>query len=292
MPEGDTLFRIAAGLRPYLAGRRIVAAAARSPGPRAELLEGTTVESVEARGKHLLIRFDSGLVLRTHLGMHGSWHRYAPGERWRRPPSRARIVLETETAVAVCFDAPTVELFEARAESIHPALSALGPDLMAADFDEQTLSEALRRLRDPVRAPLTIAEALLDQHAMAGVGNVYKSEVLFVERVNPFARVSELGDETLRRLILSSRRLLLANSEGGARVTTDSGSGERRVAGRLWVYDRAGRPCRRCGVAIRSRSHGELDRVTYWCSRCQPEVEPAPEVEPLVEDRAMEIRDE
>jgi endonuclease-8 len=277
VPEGDTLFRIAAGLRPYLAGRRIVAAAARQPGPRAELLEGATVESVEARGKHLLIHFDNGLVLRTHLGMRGSWHRYAPGERWQRPPSRARIVLETESAVAVCFDAPTVELFDGRAEAIHPKLAALGPDLMAADFGDESLAEAIRRLRDPSRASLTIAEALLDQRAMAGVGNVYKSEVLFVERVNPFARVAELSDDTLRRLILSSRRLLLANSEGGARVTTELGAGERRVTGRLWVYDRAGRPCRRCGAVVRSLSHGELDRLTLWCPRCQPVAEAEPE---------------
>jgi endonuclease-8 len=254
-----------------------VAASARQPGPRAELLEGTTVESVEARGKHLLIRFDSGLVLRTHLGMRGSWHRYAPGERWQRPASRARIVLETENAVAVCFDAPTVELFDGRAESIHRALSALGPDLMAPDFDERTLAEALRRLRDPSRASQTIAEALLDQRAMAGVGNVYKSEVLFVERVDPFARVANLDDGTIRRLILTSRRLLLANSEGGARVTTNLEAGERRVAGRLWVYDRAGRPCRRCGTSIRSRSLGELDRLTFWCPSCQPAAEAEPE---------------
>src|SRR5512140_2233860 len=99
MPEGDTLFRIAAALRPHLAGRRIVAAAARQPGPRAELLVGAAVEAVEARGKHLLIRFDNGLTRRTHRGMHGSWHRYAPGEHWQRPPSRARISLETESAV-------------------------------------------------------------------------------------------------------------------------------------------------------------------------------------------------
>jgi endonuclease-8 len=201
--------------------------------------------------------------------MHGSWHRYAPGERWRRPPSRARIVLETDTAVAVCFDAPTVELFDGRAESIHPTLAALGPDLLAADFGQPQLEEILRRLREPGRVAMSLAAALLDQRAMAGVGNVYKSEVLFVERVDPFAPVVATDDETLRRLVATSRRLLLENRETGPRTTTSHPAGSRSPSERLWVYDRAGRPCRRCGTRIRRRSHGELDRVTYWCPSCQ-----------------------
>ena len=282
MPEGDTLYRTAAALRPYLVRHRIVAASARLPGPRVASLVGATVESVESRGKQLLIRFDSGLELRTHLGMHGSWHRYAPGERWHRPAARARIVLEVEGAVAVCFDAPTVELFDARAEAIHPVLAALGPDLLAERFGEAEVDEAVRRLRAPERASLTIAEALLDQNAMAGVGNVYKSEVLFVEGVDPFARVVDLvggvagpprgatdPDAVLRALVLSSRRMLLANREGGARVTTELADATRRREGRLWVYGRAGRPCRRCGSIILGRNHGRLNRRTFWCPRCQ-----------------------
>ena len=270
MPEGDTLYRTAVALRPYLMGRRIVAASARQPGFRAEMLVGATVIAIESLGKNLLIRFDSGLELRTHLGMHGSWHRYSPGERWRRPPSRARLVLEVAGTVAVCFDAPTVELFDSRSEPTHPRLASLGPDLMAPDFDSAAIAEAERRLRDPSRAALTIAEALLDQGALAGIGNVYKSEVLFVERVNPFRRVAELDDETLRRLILTSRRMLLANREGGARVTTDPGASNRRSSGRLWVYGRAGRPCRRCGKSIVDCQHGRLNRRTFWCQGCQP----------------------
>jgi endonuclease VIII len=285
MPEGDTLFRIAAALRPSLAGRRIVAAAARQPGPRAELLVGATVEAVEARGKHLLVRFDNGLVLRTHLGMHGSWHRYARGERWQRPPARARIVLETEASVAVCFDAPTVELFDARVESLHPKLSALGPDLLSAEFDDEAVAEIVRRLRAPERESLTIAEALLDQRAMAGVGNIYKSETLFVERVNPFIRLPDLPDETLGRLVLTARDLLRANAgapaatgtparagagaAAGPRTTIPPGVGRRSPADRLWVYDRAGRPCRRCGTIVERRSGGEFERTTYWCPTCQ-----------------------
>jgi endonuclease-8 len=272
MPEGDTLYRIAVGLRPHLIGREVIAATARQPGPRAEELVGSTVTEVESVGKHLLIRFDSGLEVRTHLGMHGSWHRYAPAEKWRRPTSRARLVIEVPGAVVVCFDAPTVELFEARVEPIHRILTALGPDLMGPEFDDASAAEVLRRLRDQSRALLTIAEALLDQGALAGIGNVYKSEVLFVEGVNPFRPVSDLDDSTLAGLIQAGRRLLLANRAGGPRVTTGAGVTARRRIGSLWVYGRAGRPCRRCGRVILERQHGRLNRRTFWCPGCQPDL--------------------
>src|SRR4051812_32864189 len=179
MPEGDTLFRTAAGLRPYLLGRSVERARAQGPGavPQVQRIIGKRVDAVESQGKNLLIRFDGGLELRTHLRMNGSWHRYRPGERWRRPPARARLILEVPGTVAVCFDAPVVELFESRAEALHPALSQLGPDLLAPDFDAV---EARRRLRDPSRAGAEIAVALLDQRAMAGIGNVYKNEILWI----------------------------------------------------------------------------------------------------------------
>jgi endonuclease-8 len=246
-------------------------------------LVGSTVTAVEAIGKNLLIRFDNGLELRTHLRMNGSWHRYRPGEPWRRAPARARLVLEVPGAVAVCFDAPVVELLETRAEGLHPALAALGPDLLATDFEMAAgaaggAAEALRRLRDPVRADRAIAEALLDQRALAGIGNVYKNEVLFIERVDPWARVRDLDDATLGRLIATARRLLVANADRGARVGRRTGraervttGGDRAAAGQsLWVYGRAGRPCRRCGTPIERRRQGtELPRLTYRCPRCQ-----------------------
>lgn len=269
MPEGDTLARTAAGLRPYLVGREIRAARAQGPGPVPQVhrLIGRRIDAVESRGKHLLIRFDGGLELRTHLRMHGSWHRYRPGERWRRPPGRARLVLEVDGAVAVCFDAPVVELFEARAEHLHPALSRLGPDLLAADFDAD---EAHRRLRDPSRADQDVAVALLDQRALAGIGNVYKSEVLWIERVSPFSRVVDVDDDTLHRLVATARRLLLANADprrGPERVTT---AGDRGAPGALYAYGRAGRPCRRCGTPIAVIRQGtDLARSTYWCPTCQ-----------------------
>ncbi len=271
MPEGDTLHRTAAGLRPHLVGRRVIGAQARQPGPRAGLLVGRTITSVDAIGKHLLIRFDSGLELRSHLGMHGSWHRYAPGERWRRPAARARLVLEVRGAVAVCFDAPVLELFETRIKPIHPVLASLGPDLLGDDFDAD---DAVRRLRDPSRARLTVAEALLDQRALAGIGNVYKNEVLFIERVDPFSPVADIDDATLHRLVETARRLMRQNLATVSRVTVE-GRGGRRGEG-LWIYGRAGRPCRRCGTLIQASRHGRLPRTTYWCPVCQaPQPSPA-----------------
>jgi endonuclease-8 len=257
VPEGDTLFRTAAGLRPYLVGRDVVAARAQGPGPVPQIhrVVGKRVDAVEAQGKNLLIRFDGGLELRTHLRMNGSWHRYRPGERWRRPPGRARLVLEVDGAVAVCFDAPVVELFEARAERVHPSLSRLGPDLLSPDFDA---TEAHRRLRAPERQSMAIGAALLDQRAMAGLGNIWRNETLFAEKVDPYAPVAEVDDATLYRLIGTGRRLL----------TESAGLAPGRAPTR--VYRKTGRPCPRCGTAIRSAPlNGEVPRTTYWCPRCQ-----------------------
>jgi endonuclease-8 len=254
MPEGDTLARTAAGLRPYLLGRSVTGARARVPGPQVGRIVGSTITAVDALGKNLLIRFDNGLEIRTHLRMNGTWHRYRPGESWRRPAARARLVLEVPGAVAVCFDAPVVELFEARAERLHPSLSQLGPDLLDPAFDT---AEAVRRLRDPSRAGQSIAEALLDQRALAGIGNIWKNETLFAERVSPFAAVESVDDATLARVVATARRLLTA-------------AAARSRPGRLHVYRKAGRPCPRCGTAIASAQQGaDLPRSTYWCPRCQ-----------------------
>ncbi|HET9497601.1 MAG TPA: DNA-formamidopyrimidine glycosylase family protein [Candidatus Limnocylindria bacterium] len=254
MPEGDALVKFAAGLRPYLVGREVTAARARQPGPQAERLVGTTVTAIETQGKNLLISFSNGLEVRTHLKLYGSWHRYRPGERWRKPESRARLVLEVPGAVAVCFDAPTVEMFEQRTESLHPALAPLGPDLLSPTFDQ---AEAIRRLRDPSRAQLTIGEALLDQRALAGIGTIWRAETLWTERVSPFIAVADLDDATLERLIGTARRLLHASVQDG-------------FAGPMGAYRRTGRPCRRCGTVVRSRVYGrDLARRVYWCPTCQ-----------------------
>jgi endonuclease-8 len=258
MPEGDTLHRTAAGLAPHLVGRVVTAAQVRAGGPQVQRVVGATITTVEAVGKNLLIRFDNGLELRTHLRMNGSWHRYRPGERWRRPASRARLVLEVPGAVAVCFDAPVVELFDTRAEAIHPTLSRLGPDLLAPGYGPADAAEARRRLRDPARAGLTISEALLDQRALAGIGNIWRNETLFHDRVDPRARVTDLDDETLDRLIATAHRLLSSS------VASPPG---RSPTG---VYRRTGRPCRRCGTLIRSAPlANDNPRTTYWCPTCQ-----------------------
>lgn len=271
MPEGDTLARTAAGLRPHLVGRIVTAARARVPGPAVDRIVGREITDVLAIGKNLLLRFDNGLELRTHLRMQGTWHRYRPGERWRRAPSRAVLVVEVPGSVAVCFDAPVVELFETRAEALHPSLGRLGPDLLDPAVD---VDEARRRLRDPSRSDVEIGVALLDQRALAGIGNVVKSETLFIERVDPFARVADLDDATLDRLVGTARRILVesaARRRGPERVTTVDPVTRRLLApGALWVYGRAGRPCHRCGTLVRSAQQGaDLPRTTYWCPGCQ-----------------------
>ncbi len=272
MAEGDTIYRMAAGLRPYLVGRSVRAARTTKRAGVGRLI-GTTVDSVDTAGKNLLIRFSNGLTIRTHLRMNGSWHRYRPGDRWQLAPTRAVLVLEVEGAVAVCFDAPVVELFETRAESLHPVLGRLGPDLLAHEFDG---AAALARLLEPSRAETTIAEAMLDQRVMAGAGNVFRSEVLFIERVDPFARVASLDDPTVDRLIATARRLLVTNvGPAGARGRTTTEGARAAAGGSLWVYARAGRPCRRCGTPIRAMSLGaDLPRTVWWCPRCQPPARP------------------
>lgn len=273
MPEGDTLYHTADVLRKVLEGQEVRAARGRVGGAPLGRLVGSRVERVESNGKHLLIRFSTGLTLHTHLAMHGSWHRYLPGEPWRRSPSRAVAVIEVPRAVAVCFDAPTVELLDTRAIPLHPRLRDLGPDLLAREFDPDV---ALARLRASRRAELPIGDALLDQRAVAGIGNVFRSEVCFLERVDPFVPVRELDDEVLRRLLATARRLLSANRLGASRTTTPDllggqpgSGGPRATGGHLWVYGRAGRPCRRCGTAIRSGVSGTLPRRVYWCPSCQ-----------------------
>ena len=266
MPEGDTIFRTAEVLRAALVGRRITGARAQPrPGlrrvPDLTRLIGSTVTSVEPRGKHLLIGFDNGLTLRSHLRMSGSWHRYAPDEAWRRPMRQASAMLETPESIAVAFNTPTVELLTDAALRRSRPLTNLGPDLLAREFDA---AEAIRRLRD--RTSEELGNALLDQTAVAGIGNVYKSEVAFLERLDPWAPVAAFDDEELASALRTARRLMQANVRGGARVTTGS---PMRGQG-LWVYGRAGRPCRRCGTRIEQRRQGELARQTFWCPRCQP----------------------
>jgi endonuclease VIII len=272
MPEGDTIFRTATVLRAALVGRRIRAARAQArPGlrrvPDLSVLVGTTVVRVEPRGKHLLIGFDNGLTIRSHLRMSGSWHRYRPGEPWRRPAYRATAILETAESVAVAFNTPVLELLRQDELRRSVPLTTLGPDLLSARWDPD---EALRRLRE--RDEVELGNALLDQRAVAGIGNVYKSEVAFLEGLDPWAPVRAFDDGELTAALRTARRLLQANVRGGARVTTANPS----PSARFWVYGRPGRPCRRCGTLVRHGRQGDLARLTYWCPRCQPSRSDAP----------------
>lgn len=271
MPEGDTIHRSARTLGRALTGGTVEAV---QEGRRriagAGDLVGQTVEAVDARGKHLLMRFaPSGLTLHTHMMMSGSWHLYRPGQPWRKPPGRVTVVLEVSDWVAVCFSAPVCELLDASAVAGHPGLARLGPDAVQAGTD---LAEARRRLDE--RAGWTAAEALLDQQVLAGVGNIFGCEVLFLHGVNPWTRVHALPAATRDGLLATAERLLKANADSpGRRTTTEPGTG-----GRLHVYGRARRPCMRCATPVRVARHGPRSRLTYWCPVCQPPAELGPDL--------------
>lgn len=278
MPEGDTIFRAARTLHRALAGEVVtrfdsnlaplLAVDRRSP------LAGRSIVGAFARGKHLLIEFSGGLFLRTHQRMHGSWHLYRPGERWRAPRWLANIVITTEPWQAIGFGIHDAELLDRSGFERSERLLALGPDLLSTTFDPH---EARQRLRAaPARH---IAEALLHQQAMAGLGNVLKCEVLFLCGMHPFTPVDRIDDAGLDHLIDRGRQLITLNvaeaslvgSAHVGRITT----GRLDPRARLWVYGRAGKPCRRCGTPIRSASETE-GRRTYWCPQCQPEHASAP----------------
>lgn len=276
MPEGDTIFRAARTLHRALAGRAVTRFESVFPAlARVDLdtpLTGRTIERVEARGKHLLMWFSGDLILRTHMRMHGSWHLYRPQERWQRAPRDMRIVVETDDFQAVAFGVPVAAFETAATLARTRPLRDLGPDPLSDDFH---VADAVARIA--ARAGIEIGDALLDQSAIAGIGNVYKSELLFAGRVNPFARVETLTREDVERLVHAALRFMRANVSGRAPAAIETYRGVRRTTGRadpgarLWVYGRAGRPCRRCGTPISRRTQGPHARSTYWCPQCQPD---------------------
>src|ERR1041384_4182990 len=250
MPEGDTIWRTAEKLRGALVGNKVITA-------RPDMLKrfaGRTVTDVEPVGKHLLIRFDNGLAIHSHMRMQGAWHVYAKGERWRRPAWQARALLETEDATAVCFAAPVIELV--RDEKTR--LGHLGPDILKEGWN---LPEVVRRAR--ALGPQPIGERLLDQPVTAGIGNVYRCEALWHQRVNPWKPATDLSDEQLGALFALTRQAMFANLKAGG--------GPRRFPGyeREAVHGRGGLPCPRGGPRIRVRAQGERARLTYWCPSCQ-----------------------
>ena len=259
MPEGDTILRAARALDHSLAGKKLTAFESPLPRLTGAPLAGRRVDAVEARGKNLLVRFDDGSALKTHMRMTGSWHIYRPGERWQKPRRFARAVLETDDTVAVCFHAPVVELLSARELARDETLRRLGPDVLSDGFDAE---EAVRRLRALPDRPL--GEAFLLQSALAGVGNIYKSETLFLCGLDPFAPVAAFSDGELGGAVGRARELMSANLGAAARSTRGSRNG------RYWVYRRRGESCRRCGAAVGMRRQGAAARSTYWCPGCQP----------------------
>ena len=250
MPEGDTIWRTAETLRGALEGKQVTAA-------RPETLKrftGRTVTEVKPVGKHLLIRFDNGLAIHSHMRMQGAWHVYAQGERWRRPAWQVKAVLETADAVAVCFSAPVIELVRDE----QTKLGHLGPDILG---DEWPVDEVVARARK--LGARAIGEVLLDQRVTAGIGNVYRCEALWHLRVSPFKSSADLSDEELGQLFRAARDAMRANLNGG-RHRRFPGYGKEAVHGR------AGRPCPRCGTPIKVRAQGEQARLVYWCPACQP----------------------
>jgi endonuclease-8 len=273
VPEGDTINRAAAALRTALVGRPTLSfEASRLIGPHPSA--GRVIEAVTSHGKHLEIQWDDELVLHTHMRMTGSWHLYHEGERWRRPPRQARVVITVPEWVAVCFNSPVVETYRAMDRTRHACTGGLGPDLCDPHAD---LAECVRRMANHPAAETTVAELLLDQRVMAGVGNVYRSEVLWALEMSPFARIADLSPRDMVQLVNVSARMLRSNLHHAQRVTTtQSPSG-------LAVYGRGFKPCTRCGGTVSLRRVGEHARVLYWCPDCQVHLAPEARVPEHVE---------
>ncbi|MDQ4096149.1 MAG: DNA glycosylase [Actinomycetota bacterium] len=258
MPEGDTVFLSATRLHHALAGDTLIRTDFRVPRIATADLSKREVLEVTSRGKHILMRIAGGVTLHTHFKMEGAWDLYRSGERWHGPAWQVRVVLETQRWVAVGFRLPIVELIDSEREC--EVVGHLGPDPLR-EWDSTEAGERLRRAADT-----RIGEALLDQRLIAGLGNVYKSEVCFLRGIHPDTRVEEVSD--LEAVVDLSARLLQANRATGRQITT----GDARRGRERWVYGRGGRPCRRCGTPIEKAEQQAAGgpRVTYWCPSCQP----------------------
>ena len=267
MPEGDTVWLSASRMHGALAGRVLTRSDFRVPKLATADLAGRQVLAVVARGKHMLTRVDGGLTLHTHFRMEGTWHLYRPGQRWAGGPDwQVRVVLDNAEWQAVGYRLPVVELLPTAQED--RVVGHLGPDLLDETFDAD---EALRRLRaGPGRA---VGMALLDQRLLAGLGNLYRCEALFLRGLSPWCAVGEVAD--LPALVRTSRRLIRANRGHPEQTTT----GSLRRGEEHWVFERTGRPCRRCGTRVGSAEQADpgapaYARLTYWCRHCQPSPTP------------------
>jgi endonuclease-8 len=276
MPEGDTIFRAARNLGRALVGKPVTVFRSTYPlltrfnddAP----LAGQTVDYVEARGKWMLMYFSGGGILASHLLMNGSWHIYRHGERWQVPRFHMRIVIENSQYQAVGFRVPVAEMHTAHTLARNTRIPLPASDVLSAEFDAGAATERL--FARPYEA---IADALLDQRVLAGVGNVFKSEICFMNGLHPYRTVGTISRETAVATIASAQRLLKANvlEDSGSLIVTYRSQQRRTThesdpAASLWVYGRNGEPCRKCGVAIRRRIQGDDARVTFWCPQCQP----------------------
>lgn len=258
MPEGDTIRYAVNRMRPVLEGhvpQEVVTPQARHAMDRwPQRLDGRAIQAIDAHGKHLFVRFEGDLTLHSHLRMTGAWAVYPRGRRWRRSPHRAWLVLRTPTHEVVEFDGPVLELMTESRTRFDPRLNGLGPDILAEPrFDSRRF---LRRLRedDPTRG---IADALLDQRTVAGIGNLWKAESCWAAEIDPWRAVAKISDDEALAIIERVRPLMQESAR--------TGDQDRH----RHVYDRAGRPCPRCGQAIRARGQGDDNRTTFWCPGCQ-----------------------
>ena len=257
MPEGDTIHYAASRMDAVLAGR--VPDELATPHRRfatdrwPERLAGRVVERVDAHGKHLFLRFEGDLLIHSHLRMTGAWDIHRSGERWRRAPSRAWLVLRAEGHEIVQFDGPVLELMTASRARFDQRIAGLGPDILAPEFDERRFLTRLRE-DDPTRG---IGDALLDQKTIAGIGNLWKSEGCFAAGVDPWRPTGTVSDDDALRIV----RLLRPRMQESA---SDGYQDRHRT-----IYRLAGRPCPRCGAPIRERGQGDDNRTTYWCDACQ-----------------------
>jgi len=277
VPEGDTIYRAARALGHVLEGK-VVTRFETALAPLASVddntpVAGRMVDKVESRGKWLLIHFSGDLILVTHMLMSGSWHLYRVGERWRRSRREMRVVIATAAFEAVAFNVPVAKFYTASSLARNSTIPRLGPDLLGAKFAADDAKTRLLAHGDE-----QIANVLLNQRVMAGLGNVYKSEVLFACGIHPFRRVGTLTPAEIDCILERARRFLEANVKDGADGGMVTYTGLRRTTrasdpgARLWVYRRQGKECRRCGAKIVMQRQGPGARSTYWCPVCQPEL--------------------
>ncbi len=275
MPEGDTIFRTARSLSRALAGQPLTGF--RSVFPTLTRfhdqtpLTGQLITSVDARGKWLLMHFSGGLTLATHMLMSGSWHIYRHGQPWQKPRSHMRIILENANYLAVGFKVPVAQMHTAQSLARDARIPPPALDVLSADFDAPT---TVRRIL--ARANEAIGDVLLDQQVLAGVGNVFKSEICFITGIHPFAPIAALAPEQIHSVVAAAHRLVAANvlEDSGDLIVTYRGQQRRTThasdpSQSLWIYGRHGEPCRRCGEPVRRRLQGPDARVTFWCPRCQ-----------------------